>query len=61
MKLIEQPGIKTKTFKDAAKRSSIAEHLISNRDCGRKYEVSWFKLINYCNCVFDLSKLTLFL
>ena len=36
----EEPEIKTTATKNSAKRSSIAEHLINNRDCARKYEIS---------------------
>ena len=40
LKFIEEESeIKTTTTKNAAKRSSIAEHLINNRDCARKYDL----------------------
>ena len=36
LKLIEkEPEIKTTATKNAAKRSSVAEHLINSRDCAR--------------------------
>ena len=58
MKFIEQePEIKTIATKNAAKRSSVAEHLINNRDCARKYEISKFRIIHHCNSVFELVKL----
>ena len=45
LKFIEkQPEIKTTATKNAAKRSSVAEHLINNRDCARKYDISRFKI-----------------
>ena len=44
----EEPQIKTTATKNAAKRSSIAEHLINNRDCTRKHKISRFKMINRC-------------
>ena len=54
----EKPEIKTTTTtKNAAKRFSIAEHLINSNDCGRKYKISRFEIINHCNSVFDLVKL----
>ena len=46
LKLIEEePEIKTTTTKNAFKRSSIAGHLISNKDCARKYEIFMFEII----------------
>ena len=56
MKFIEkEPEIKTTAIKNGGKRSSIAEHLINNRDRVRNiYEISRFKIIHHCNSVFDL-------
>ena len=57
-KFIEkEPEIKPTATKNAAKRSSVAEHLINNRNCARKNNLSRFKTINHCNIVFDLVKL----
>ena len=39
------------------KRFSVAEYLINNRDCARKYDISRFEIIYHCNSVFDLVKL----
>ena len=55
----EEPEIKTTATKNSAKRSSIAEHLINNRDCARKYEISRFKIV-HCNSVYDLVELESF-
>ena len=52
----KEPNIKTTAVKNAAKRSSVAEHLINNRDCSGKYDISRFKIIHHCNSVFDLVK-----
>ena len=58
LKFIEkEPEIKTTATKNAAKRSSVAEHLINSRDCARKYDISKFKIIHHCNSVIDLVKL----
>ena len=58
LKFIEKElEIKTMKTKNAAKRSSVAEHLINNRDCTRKYDMSKFKIIHHCKSVFDLAKL----
>ena len=58
LKIIEEdPEIKTTATKNAAKRSSVAENLINNRDCARKYEVSRLKIVHHCNSFFDPVKL----
>ena len=53
----KEPEIKITATKNAAKRSSVEEHLINNRGCARKYETSRLKIIHYCNSAFDLVKL----
>ena len=58
LKLIDkEPEIKTTATENASKRSSVAEHLINNRDGARKYDISRFRIIHHCNSVFDLVKL----
>ena len=49
----EKTNIKTKTVTNAAKRSSIAEHLINNTDCGNIYILSRFRVVSHCNNVID--------
>ena len=57
LKFIEKvPEINTTATKKD-KRSSVLEHLINNRDCARKYDISRFKIIHHCISVFDLVKL----
>ena len=57
MKFIEESKIKTTATKNADNRPLIAEHLITNRDCTMKYEISRFKIIYHCNSVFYLLNL----
>ena len=40
--------------KSAAKRSSIAEHLINNKDCAKNYQISRIKTIDHCNNIFGM-------
>ena len=47
--------IMIKANKNATKRSSVAEHLVSNRECAKKYDLSRFKKIHHCNNVTDLT------
>ena len=45
LKFIEkEPETKTMATKNAAKRYSDAEHLLNNRDCAMKYDISTFKI-----------------
>ena len=53
----EEPEIKTTATKNETKRFSVAVHLMNNRDCARKYEISRFFKIHHCNSVFNLFKL----
>ena len=55
LKFVEkQPEIKKTATSNAAKRSSVAEYLIKNRGCARKYDINRFKIIHRCNNVFCL-------
>ena len=55
LKFVEkQPEIKKTATSNAAKRSSVAEYLIKNRGCARKYDIYRFKIIHRCNNVFCL-------
>ena len=42
--------------KNATNRSLVAEHLVNNRECAKKYDLSRFK-INQCNNVTDIIKM----
>ena len=53
----KEPETKTTATKSTAKISSVAERLISSRDCTRKYDISRLRIIYHCNSVFDLVKL----
>ena len=48
---------KTKTVINAAKRSSIAEHLINNTDCANNYMPPSIRVFIHCNNVIDLVRL----
>ena len=39
------------------KRSSIAEHLVKNPDCSKKFGLERFKIIKNCYNISDLIKL----
>ena len=52
----KEPEIMATASKNAAKRSSVAEHLVNNRDCAKKYDLSRYKISHHCNNVFDLIK-----
>ena len=41
----------------ATKRSSIAEHLVNDRDCARKYDISRLKIIHHFINIFDIVKM----
>ena len=47
----------TTATKNVAKRSSVAEHLVNNRKCVNKYDLSRFKIVYHCNNITDLSKM----
>ena len=53
----EKTNNKTKAVINAAKRSSIAEHLINNTDCANNYLLSRFEVMSHCNNVVDLVRL----
>ena len=42
---------------NTAKKSSVAENLVNNRECARKNDLSRFKIIRHCNNVTDLIKM----
>ena len=47
----------TVATENATKRSSVAEHLVNNRECAKKYDFPRFKIIHQCNNVTDLIKM----
>ena len=49
--------IMTSATKNAAKRFSVAEHLVNNRDCGTIYDLSRFKIVHHSNNVFNPNKM----
>ncbi len=58
LKFIEkEPEIMTTATKNAIKRSSVAEHLVNNRECAKEYDLSRFKIIHYYINMTDLIKL----
>ena len=48
----EEPETMTNATKNAAEKSSFAEHSINNKDCARKHEMNRIKIINSCISVF---------
>ena len=44
-----EPKNMTIATEKATKRSSVAEHLVNNRECAKKYDLSRFKTIQQCN------------
>ena len=52
----EESKIITIATSNAATRSSVAEHLVANNDCAKKYQISIFTITNHCNIFFDLVK-----
>ena len=44
-------------IKNELKRSKIAEHLVNNPYCVKKYDVKKFKRIKSCGNIFDQAKL----
>ncbi len=52
----EKTNKKTKAVINAAKRSSIAEHLINIEDCANNYLQSRFRIISHCSNVIDLVR-----
>ena len=46
-----------KNMTTATKRSSVAEHLVNNRECAKKYDLCRFKLIHHCNNVTGVIKM----
>ena len=58
LKFIEkEPEIMTTATKNVIKRSSVAEHLVNNRECAKEYDLSRFKIIHHCKNMTDLIKL----
>ena len=58
VKFIEkEPKSMTIATENATKRSSVAEHLVNNRECAKKYDLSRFKMLHQCNSVNDLIKM----
>ena len=53
----KEPKSMTIAPENASKRSSVAKHLVNNRECAKKYDLSRFKIIHQCNNVTDLIKL----
>ena len=47
----------TTAVTNTAKKSSVAENLVNNRECARKNDLSRFKIIRHCNNVNDLIKM----
>ena len=50
-------NIKSLALINATKRSSIAEHLVNNLDCGKNNKDTRFKIVQQCPNVYDLFKL----
>ena len=58
LKFIEkEPEIMTTATNNAAKRSSVAEHLVNNSECAKKYDLFRFKIIHHCSNITDLIKM----
>ena len=53
----KEPKNMTTAIKNVTKRSSVAEHQVNDRECAKKYDLSGFKIIHYCNNVTDLIKM----
>ena len=53
----KEPKNMTIATENATKRSSVAEHLVNNRECANKYDLSRFKIIHQFNNVTDLIKM----
>ena len=47
----------TTAVTNTAKKSSVAENLVNNRECAKKNDLSRFKIIRHCNNVNDLIKM----
>ena len=58
IKLIEkEPKIITIATENATKRSSVAEHLVNNKECAKNYDSSRFKVLHQCQNAMDLIKM----
>ena len=53
----KEPKNMTRETENATKRFSVAEHLVNNRECAKKYDLSRFKILHQCNNVTDLIKM----
>ena len=53
----KEPNIMTRATENATKRSSVAEHLVNNKECAKNYDVSRFKILHQCHNVMDLIKM----
>ena len=54
----KEPKNTTIATKNATKRSSVAEHLVINRECAKKKnDLFRFKILHQCNNVTDLIKM----
>ena len=52
-----EPKNMTIATEKATKRSSVAKHLLNNRECAKKYDLSKFKIFHQRNNVTDLIKM----
>ena len=50
----QQPKMQLEDLQLTLQMIYHAEHLITYRDCARKYEISRIRIINHCISVFDL-------
>ena len=53
----KEPKNMTTAIKNVTKRSSVAEHLVNNKECTKKYDLSRLKILHPCNNVTDLIKM----
>ena len=53
----KEPKNITIVTENATKRSLVAEHLVNNRECAKKFDLSRFKILNQCNNVTDFIKM----
>ena len=55
----KEPEIITYATKNAAIIFIVAQHLVNNWDCAKKYDIPRFKITHHCNSVFVLLSLRL--
>ena len=53
----KEPKIMTRATENATKRSSVAEHLVNNKECAENYDLSRFEILHQCHNVMDLIKM----